>query len=212
LILPEENMVIDVIELLNEHKIVFPCRIVSSSMADGEFRLLVEGYPWWRDEAGEGEGKISFRFSGVTNGNLDLRALLDHEEDEGLEEFEIELTSTLDWAQPNQFSIYCSAPLPNPIAVYTAVENYIFASRALRTPGDYLNGAFRLSTFLEIATSSGYLLATGPEPIRSIVVAELKSQSVRHTVLETKRHAEGRLLVRLQGSAFFCATALAELD
>jgi hypothetical protein len=205
-------MVIDAIELLREREIVFPCRVASSSLADREFRLSVAGYPWWRDEAGDAEGKISFRFAGVTRGSLDMAPLLDHTEDEWLEEFEIQFTSTLDWADPNQFSIYCSAPLPNPIAVYTAVENYIFASRALRTPGDYLNGAFRISSFLEIATSSGYLLAIGPEPIRSIVVAELKSQSVRHTVLEAKRHAEARLLVRLQGSSFFCDAALAEFD
>jgi len=205
-------MVIDTIQLLREREIVFPCRIVSSILADREFRVTVEGYPWWRDQAGDAQSQITFRFAGVSNGNLDLNALLDHEEHEWLEQFEIELTSTLEWANPDQFGIYCSAPLPNPIAVYTAVENYIFASRAPRTPGDYLNGAHRLGSFLEIATSSGYLLATGPEPIRSIVVAELESQSVRHTVHETKRHAESRLLVRLQGSAFFCGAALAEFD
>src|SRR5262245_31411766 len=71
----KRNMVIDAIELLNEHGIVHPSRIVSSSMEDGEFCLSIVGYPWWRDEAGDAEGKISFRFSGVTNGNLDLRTL-----------------------------------------------------------------------------------------------------------------------------------------
>jgi hypothetical protein len=205
-------MVIDTIQLLREREIIFPCRIVSSILADREFRLTVAGYPWWRDQAGDAESQITFRFSGMGTGNLDLSSLLDYEDHEWLEEFEIDLTSTLDWADPNQFSIYCSAPLLNPVAVYLAVEDYIVASNALRTPGDYLNGANRLSTFLEIATSPGYLLATGPEPIRSIVVAELNSQSIRHTVLETKRHTQGRLLVRLQGSAFFCATALAEFE
>jgi hypothetical protein len=205
-------MVIDAIDLLREREIVHPSRIVSSFLGDGEFRLSLAGYPWWRDRAGDDEGRIGFRFSGVTSGSLDVRRLLDHVEVEWLEQFEIELTSTLDWANPHQFGIYCSAPLSNPLAVYMAVENYIFDSRAIRSPGDYLNGADRLSTFFEIATSSGYLLATGPELIRSIVVAELKSQSVPHTVHETERHAEGRLLVRFQGSAFFCGAALAEFD
>jgi len=205
-------MIIDAMDLLRGREIVHPSQIVSSTLADGEFRLSLAGYPWWRDQTGDDDSKIGFRFSGVTSGSLDVKMLLANWDDEWLEQFEIELTSTLDWANPDQFGIYCSAPLPDPIAVYTAVENYIFASRALRTPDDYLNGAGRLSTFLENASSCGYLLATGPEPIRSIVVAELKSQSVRHTVRETKRHAEGRLLVRLQGSAFFCGTALAEFD
>jgi hypothetical protein len=161
---------------------------------------------------GDDEGKISFRFSGVTHGQLKLAALLDYEEIEALEEFEISLTSTLDWAKPNQFLIYCSAPLLRPLTVYTMVENYILASRAHRTPGDYLNGAARLSQFLEIATSTGYLLATGPDSIRSLVVSELKAQSIPHTVVETKGRSEGRLFVRLEGSAFFCKTAVAEFE
>lgn len=205
-------MVINAMDLLRGREIVHPSRIVSSTLADGEFRLSLTGYPWWRDQPGNDDSRIGLRFSGVTSGSLDVKMLLANWDDEWLEEFEIELTSRLDWANPDQFGIYCSAPLPNPIAVYTAVENYIFASRALRTPGDYLNGAGSLGTFLENASSCGYLLATGPEPIRSIVVAELESQSVRHTVHKTKRHAEGPLLVRLQGSAFFCGTALAEFD
>lgn len=208
-------MVVDAIQLLREREIYFPCRIVSATLADREFCVTLAGHPWWRDQVGAGadaESQITFRFSDVGKGNLDLNALLDREENEWPEQFGIELTSALEWASPNQFGIYCSAPLPNPIAVYTAVENYISASRALRTPGDYLNGAHRLSNFLEIVASLGYLLATGPEPIRDIVVAELKSQSVRHTIHETKRHTEARLLVRLQGSTFFCDTAVAEFD
>jgi hypothetical protein len=205
-------MVVDAVKLLSERKIVHPSRVVSSSMAAGEFRLSIAGHPWWRSRIGDDEGKISFRFSGVTHGQLDMIALLDHEEAEALEEFEISLTSTLDWAKPNHFQIYCSAPLLQPVAVYTIVENYILASRALRTPGDYLNGAARLSQFLETATSAGYLLATGPESIRSLVVRELEAQAVPHTVLETRGRSEGRLFVRLRGSAFFCEAAVAEFE
>jgi hypothetical protein len=205
-------MVIDAIQLLSERQIIHPSRIVSASLADREFRLSIAGYQWWRDTTGDNEGQITFRFSGVTRGHLNLPALLDKEEIEWLEEFVISPTSTLDWAGPNQFQIYCSAPLADPLAVYAIVENYIFASRAHRVPGDFLNGADRLSRFLEFTSSSGYLLASGPEAIRSLVVGELKAQSVPHTVIEAKGHPEARLFVRLEGSAFFCASALAEFE
>lgn len=205
-------MVVDAIQLLSERQIAHPSRVVSSSMEDGEFRLSIAGYPWWRSQVEDDEGKISFQFSGVTHGQLNLTALLDHEWIEALEEFEISLTSTLDWARSNQFEIYCSAPLIRPLAVYAIIEDYILTSRALRTPGDYLNGADRLSQFLEFTASSGYLLATGPETIRNLVVSELEAQSIPHTVIETKGHPEGRLFVRLAGSAFFCETAVAEFE
>jgi hypothetical protein len=205
-------MVVDAIQLLSEWKIAHPGRIVSSRMAAGEFRLLIAGHPWWGSPVEDGEDEISFRFSGVTSGQIDLPTLLDHKEIEALEEFEISLTSALDWAQPNQFSIYCSAPLAHPFAIYTAVENYLLASGAPRTPSDYLNGAVRLSQFLEIASSTGYLLATGPQSIRRLVVDELETQSVPYTVVETKGRSEGRLFVKLRGSAFFCETAVAEFQ
>jgi hypothetical protein len=205
-------MVVDAIQLLSERGIVHPSRVVSSILAAREFRLSIAGYPWWRNTVGDDEGKISFRFSGVTRGQLDLTALLDHEEIEALEEFEISLTSTLAWAKPSQFQIYCSAPLLRPLTVYTIVEDYLLASKAHRTPGDYLNGAARLSQFLEIATSNGYLLATGPESIRRLVVSELEAQSIPYTIVETTGRPEGRLFVRLEGSAFFCETAVAEFE
>jgi len=138
--------------------------------------------------------------------------LMDHDWDEALEDFEIGLTSTLDWAQPNQFNIYCSAPLPQPLTVYTAVENYLLTARASRKPGDFLNGADRLDEYLKITASMGYLLATGPASIHDLVVRELHAQSVPHTVLATIGKAEGRLFVRFGCSTFFCETALAEFD
>ncbi len=204
-------MVVDALQLLSVREICHPSRVVSASMVAGEFRLSIAGYPWWSSTIANDEGGISFRFSGVTSGELDLTTLL-HVDDEALEQFDISLTSTLDWAQPNQFDIYCSAPLRNPLTVYMIVENYLVASRARRSPGYYLNGAINMSKFLEIVTSSGYLLATAPHSIRSLVVAELEAQSVPHTILEKKVRAEGRLFVRLLGSAFFCESAIAEFE
>jgi hypothetical protein len=205
-------MVVDAIQLLSEREIIHPSRIVSANLADREFRLSLVGYPWWREAGTHDEDQISFRFSGVARGQLNLFPLFDYGEIEWLECFKISPTATLDWAKPDQFLIYCSAPLVNPLAVYSVVENYIVASRADRTVGDYLNGADRMSRFLEFTGSGGYLLATVPDVIRGPVVRELQAQSVPHTVVKTKVHPEARLFVRLEGSAFYCETAVAEFD
>jgi hypothetical protein len=170
------------------------------------------GFPWWREAAGNDEDQISFRFSGLARGQLSLEALFDCEEIEWLQEFQISLVSTLDWAKPDQFSIYCSAPLVSPLAIHTIVEDYILGSQADRSPGDFLNGADRLSRFFEYTSSGGYLLATAPDALRSLIVSELQAQSIPHTVLETRVHTEARLFVRLGGSAFYCEAAVAEFE
>jgi hypothetical protein len=204
-------MLVEVLQLLSERQIVHPSRIVSSTIAAGEFQLSIEGHPWWRHSPSQDEGRIIFRFSGVTEGELHLTTLLD-DDNEALEGFEISLTSELDWAQPDQFSIYCSMPLPRPLVMYTAVEDYLITSRASRTTADFLNGATSLNRFLQITSSRGYQLATGPASIRDLVVRELDAQSIRHTVINTTGRSKGRLFVRLGCSGFFCEAALAEFE
>ena len=205
-------MIVDALELLKEREIVHPSSVVSSHIEAGEFQLVISGCPWWRGEREVTEGQITFRFSGVTDGQMDLPALLGREADEALEDFAVNLTSSLDWVSSEVFGIYCSAPLPDPLKVYVAVENYLLAAGASWTPIHYLNGARRLDQFLEFTASAGYLLATVPRSIRDLVVRELEAQGVHHTVVATKRYPQGRLFVRLLGSAFFCRTAVAEFE
>ena len=89
-------MVVDALQLLNEREFCHPSRIVSSSMTAGEFRLSIAGYPWWQAPRVHDEGTINFLFSSVTDGEVSLRNLLDHDEIEALLDFEICLTSSLE--------------------------------------------------------------------------------------------------------------------
>ncbi len=207
-----DDMIVDAIDLLNEHEIVHPSRVASASVQLGEFQLVIRGCPWWHVKAGDAEGQISFRFSRVSDGQMDLPALLGCEADEALEDFAIRLTSSLDWVSTELFQIYCSAPLSDPLKVYAIVQNYLLAQRASWTPAHYLNGARCLDQFLEVTASAGYLLATVPQSLRELVVSELQAQGVRHNVMESKARADGRLFVRILGSAFFCETAVAEFE
>jgi len=148
----------DILELLRQREIAHPSRLVSASLSAGEFRLIIEGYPWWRDGAAPAEGRIIMRFAGITSGDLDLAGLLSADENEVLEEFEVHLTSDLNWAQPEKASIFCSAPLPNPILVFTAVQDFLATSNAALTPADFLNGGDRLSRFIEITSAPDFCL------------------------------------------------------
>src|SRR5438045_8829983 len=76
-----------------------------------------------------------------------------------------------------------SAPLPDPLKVYTAVENYLLAAGSPWIPAHFLNGADRMDRFLEFTASAGYLLATVPLAIRNLIVRELEAQSFRPTIL-----------------------------
>ncbi len=205
-------MIIDLVELLHSREIVHPSRIASATFEAGQFELIVEGCPWWRGSAGPAS-RITFRFGGITSGEFDGPTLLDGNDDEILEDFEIAHTSTLEWAQPSRFSIYCSAPLREPLKIYLAVEAYLRGSLAQKGPADFLNGGEDLSSFLEITASPGYQLARGPDSIRDLVQSQLVAQDVPHSTIETVvGQPEGRLFVRLVGSAFFCETAVAEFE
>ncbi len=202
----------DIFELLSEREIGHPTRAVSASISDGELRLVIEGYPWWRDVTTGAEARIMMRFVRITSGDLNLPGLLAPDDDKVLEDFDVRLTSELEWAQPERFKIFCSAPLANPISVFTAVQDFLLTSNAIRTPGDFLNGGESLRRFIEVTSSHGYLLARGPECIRRIVSEHLQEQAVAHTTLNSSGYPEGRLFVRLAGSAFFCEAATADFQ
>lgn len=204
-------MRVELIQLLRERQLVHPSRIVSAALEGRELRIAVEGHIWWRNTPAPAEGKINFSFSTVT-GSGQLEALFDSGDDEALETFDVSATSELPWAQPDAYSIYCSSRLPDALAVFTAVQDYLLAERAPRIPGDFLNAGSQLSQFLKITASACYLLATGPDSICKIVRSELDRQSVPYTVLAANGHAESPLFVRLGGLTFFCDSAVAEFD
>ena len=132
--------------------------------------------------------------------------------DEVLEDFYVDRTSELDWAQPATSDVFCSAPIPRPLEIYHRLERYLEERNALKSPDDFLNGAGRLSRFLEYASSSMFLLSTGPAAITDLVVAELQEQGVPYSLQPTRGREVPPITVRLGSHGFFCERASAEFD
>lgn len=206
------RMKIDLLELLNRTNIVHPTRIVGIEASHLQLRIKVSGNQWWRSDAGAEEGQIVFTFEGIGEGLLDPETLLDMEEDEALEIFEVLLLSAKEWAKAGTcFATYCYEPLPHPLQLYLIIEDYLWNAGALRSARDYLNipnGS--LLRFCEIAGTSSYLLAEAPPKIHELVLAELKRQNVSHNVITSERTSNQTLLVQMGDTSFVCERATAE--
>jgi hypothetical protein len=202
----------DLLELLNRTNIVHPTRIVGIEASHLQLRIKVSGNQWWRSDVGAGEGQIVFTFEGIGEGLLNPETLLNMEEDEALEIFEVSLLSEKEWAKAGiSFATYCSEPLPHPLQLYLIIEDYLWNAGALRSARDYLNipnGS--LLRFCEIAGTSSYLLAEAPPKIHELVAAELKRQNVSHNVITSERTSNQTLLVQIGDTSFVCERATAE--
>ncbi|MNE48635.1 hypothetical protein D3C80_1431110 [compost metagenome] len=206
-------MKIDLLDLLATRSIAHPTRVQSVTMTDGLLCLTIGGWAWWRETGQEHEGLIRLTFSGLSSGTIDLRDWLSGDDfDEVLDDFEVCRTSEVEWAQPTSSQIYGCAPLPQPLVLYDRVEEYLQDQFALRRPADFLNGAGRLSRFLDHASSNFYLLATGPRAICDLILDELERQGVPHQVMDAKGRPQAPIFVRFGDHAFFCEHATAEFD
>lgn len=206
-------MKFDLSTLLAEKTFSHPSILKDVRLVDGGLRLTVAGYSWWAERPAYSDKSAILSFSGISSGSLDLWSILDEEDNEALGDFEIELTDRLEWARPGTFSIYCSQPIPEPLAVHAIVERWVQPARGVRGVGDFLHGAERLSTFLTYAASQVFLLASGPDGLRSLLVEELERQGVRHQISSSgPGYGEGRYFVRLAGGTwFFCDSATLEI-
>ncbi|MNU51152.1 hypothetical protein D3C71_401390 [compost metagenome] len=204
-------MIFDLFALLNEKTFSHPSTITAALLSNDSLRLTVRGYGWWKDRPTYSNGGAILSFSGISGGTLDIRALLDLEDDEALGDFEVTRSDDLDWARPTTFSLYCSQPLPEPLAVYDIVERWVERSHGVKAVHDFLHGAARLSTFLAYSNTDFFMLATGPESLRTLLADELARQEVRHQFEPSGGYADSRYLVRLAESTwFFCESATLE--
>jgi hypothetical protein len=206
-------MQVDLIELLGPGPRQHPTRITGVVLADGEMRWSVQALPWWRENAHTyGEVEITFIFRGIEWGLLDLSWALDSYEDEILEVFDISRLADHNWAQPRTFDIYGNAPLPDPLALYARVEDYLWEADATKTARDFLNmgDGGLLGDFRQLTNSHLYLLARVPESLRATVCDELERQAVPYNVLGGGGTDEDRLLIRFGNGSFACKEAVAE--
>lgn len=202
----------DLFDLLAVRSIAHPSRMKALQVRGDTLTLSIEGWSWWRADRSDVEGEIRLVFDGISSGSIALPDFQAWDLNEILEDFRIEQTSMLDWAQPASSSIYCSAPIPRPLAVYQRIDDFLQDRNALRRPVDFLNGAHRLSRFLEYTSSNAFLLSTGPAAITELVSEELRVQDVPHTNLSVSGREEAPILVRLGAHGFFCEHAHAEFD
>ena len=204
-------MRIDLIELLRSRPIVHPTRIVSTSISSNAVRVTVRGYPWWRDAPSPPEEQsIEFVFEGIARGQIELEDF-ESDCDEALEEFDVVSMSEVGWAQADEFSIYCSSTLNDPLELHLRVHDFLNEADAYRRPGEFLNCASgRLAKFVEITSSNSYMVARGPECIRDIVCRELERQGVAYNVIATPTKPACGMLIRLAQSHFVCTAAFAE--
>ena len=203
----------DLVDLLRQTQIVHPTRIVAVEGKHRQLRITLAGYPWWRAAEGSEEEQIVFSFEGVEEGLLDAETLLDMEEDEALEVFRVSPVSAEGWFNEGTFySTYCSEPLPHPLTLYAAVEDYLWEAGAPRSARDYLNvpdGS--LARYCEVARASSFLVAEAPQCLHTIIKTELVRQNVKHNVLTSERASKPRLFVQIGSTKFVCECATAEM-
>jgi hypothetical protein len=204
-------MIVDLIKLLASRSIVHPNRITAIETAHRALRITVTGFPWWTDRPTGSVGQIIFEFEGLGEGLLDTDSLLNFDEDETLEVFEVTPVFKQPWAGVGTwFSTYCSTPLPHPFDLYAELEDFLVHADAPRSARDYLNvpdGSIR--KFCEVTQANTYLLSNCPRAIHEIVLRELERKGVKFSVIETERASTGELFVRIGRSAFFCQRATA---
>jgi hypothetical protein len=204
---------VELAELLAEREIIHPTKIDSVMWANDELVISATGFPWWERAHLDRKlnGRIRLIFSGIDDGVLRPDEI-NAEDDEALEDFEVVPVAQVDWAQPKRWSVFCSGPVPEPMALYVRLHDYLARRRAFLLPEAFLNHATEISRFIEMAHTPGFKLGQGPECVRALLCAELERQGVTYNVVPTPADEAGRWLVRLGGSSFLCRSAAAEFE
>jgi hypothetical protein len=206
-------MRVELVSLLATHCIAHPSRITHAGWHGDAFFLGVQGFPWWRERPSTPltEEQITFTFSNLGPGIIRTDEF-DFADDEALEDFDITAVAEVPWAMARDFSVYCSGPIRDPLALYVRLDDYLSSKGAFMSARDFLNQSAQIETFVDMARSSTFLVARGPECIRALVCDELKAQGTPHKVLDTIASVEAKYLVALGGSQFLCHRAEAEFD
>jgi hypothetical protein len=207
-------MRIELTKLLARRPVMNPNRVERVTISGDRLEILVTGFPWWSGVPGDGRPRlpssISLVFEGVSSGSLpvDFNDTFGHD----LEEFSVQCLADLGWAQPPIEEIYCSGPIPDPIALYTLLQRRLHEAGAFLRADDLLNQCDLLSDFLELASGNSFLLARTPAVLRRLLCAELDRQGVPYSVVGNQARVDSRLWVRFCGESFLCARAHAEAE
>lgn len=206
-------MRVELTQLLAERPIVHPTKIEAISWSQAELRIKLGGYPWWLNDGHRSDevGSIHLVFRYLADGSIHPRAF-DFEDDEALEGFEVLPLGASRWALPQTWSIYCSAPVPDPLRIYVSLHDFLSRQAAFMAPEDFLNQARQIGDFLNLAASQSFLLGRGPDCIRDLICDELQRQGVAHNVVRTHAGVGAKFHVRFGTSSFLCDEAFADIE
>lgn len=211
-------MRIDLLDLFDTREIVNPSTIAKIELEAGSIKATVFGYPWWRSPKGRpNEGTLTMTFQGIEYALIDHGTLIYDFEDH-LDIFWGGSWNALPWRQGASGSIYCNRPIPDPVAVFVAVENYLSEQTCPFGPEEFLHsygGDGFLTSFKNLVESPGYYLGGGPAPICHLICAELDRQGVTYKLHGATGENDDPELqyFSLTGQTFIvCEKAFAEFD
>ena len=206
-------MQIELVKLLATQPIRHPSRVEQLNWSSRGVQIAIQGYPWWLEATTDynATGRIEFHFRNIFDGVI-RPADIDFGSDEILEDFVIRSTEQVGWAQPKIWSIYCSAPIPDPLHLYRQLEEFLFQEASFKRPDDFLNSGSPLSSFERLCSERSFLLAQGPDCIKDIICSELQAQSVLFSEVRSLVPEEKAYLVSFGTSSFLCRDALAEFS
>jgi hypothetical protein len=205
-------MLVDVKELLTTRRIHHPATCQFIGVVDGTLVLRFRGVPWWRPQFQfTDEADIEFRFENVEGGQFEFHHFYDLDWHDALEIFSVQSAKEVAWFGQEQTSIFCSAPLSDPIKIFAIVHDFLVEQDALYRVSKYLN-AHTISRFVELACYNGFFLGGFPSVLADMICAELRTQNVAYTQFSGVRKDHDKLLVNLEGTQFFCSSAVAVFD
>ena len=207
-------MKMNLLELLKSKPISHPTKIESVQLNANAVHVVVTGSPWWKTDGVSEEGSIEFLFEDVSEGTFDVSLLNDSRswKDEALEDFEVQPLTDVEWAQPHNHTIYCGAALREPYLIYSIVHDYLAQAGSYLRAEAFLNSAYSLRKFVEITSSSSFMLASGPEIIRRLIADELARQDVPYKLISHDLPPDSRLWVKFGRADFLCRSAFAGFD
>lgn len=207
-------MRVSLIELLLEKEVAHPTRFVETVLVSQRLQLKVAGCPWWDEAADQDKDhEMELVFEGIEEGILSL-ADFSAGDDEALSDFEVVFRSDVPWASRSVAAIYCETPIPKPLDIYMAVQDYLSSYCAFRSASHYFNlvDTMSLEWFVKLTQEKSFLLGKFPAEIRDLVSEHLTQQQVSFSEVAMSTEAGDdaaakQLMVMIRTSQFFCESA-----